>query len=374
MNSKIYSIFLFILCVNTQAQDFAFSQYYMNKLYLNPAYVASEVGGRFNIQHRQQWPGISPNYTFHITQLSTSTTFGYCGEGAPISFGIGFTGNFATEGEVAINTLQSAIVGGLLFSGSGKSFFRFLSIGGKLRYNNIYLDNNDWIFSDQIDPVHGPDSSLPTVANLSSDLTASYTDSGFGGIVSFGDTERHFNIGFAIDNWQSKDNLLNSEVTSTRPRKQIIHGYAYLPMLNNLFNEKKFKLIVNGKYERQSVLQTLSMGMYSIFRPRGPIVEKKKYTNLFAGFQYRNRDWLDFKTHTNAFVIIVGARIKASDEVLHQFSFSYDIQTSGLSRSRGVFELGYTFSSEYGFFGCGKSSNSGKKKSKTKGPSVSCPM
>ncbi|MEZ4887319.1 MAG: PorP/SprF family type IX secretion system membrane protein [Chitinophagales bacterium] len=371
----IYTILLFFCCINIQAQDFAFSQYYMNKLYLNPAYVASEIGGRFNVQHRQQWPGISPGYTFQITQLSASTTFGYCDSKSksPISYGIGVTGNFATEGEVALNTLQGALVGGIIISGLEKSMFRFASFGGKIRYNNVYLDNNGWIFSDQIDPVHGPDATLPTVALLPSDLTTTYMDSGFGGIVSFGDTERHFNIGFAIDNWQSKDNLLNSENPSVRPTKQILHGYAYLPLLNNLLSKDKHKLLINGKFEKQSVLHTLSLGAYWIYRPKGAIVEKQKYTNLFAGFQYRNRDWVDFKTHTNAFVAVIGARKKTSSAI-HQFSFSYDVQTSGLTGSQGVFELGYTFSSEYGLFGCGGKGKSGGSKRKSKGPSVSCPI
>ena len=57
------SAFLFIS--NTaQAQDPAFSQFYANPLYLNPAFAGAASKGcpRANLNYRDQWPGIGRTY------------------------------------------------------------------------------------------------------------------------------------------------------------------------------------------------------------------------------------------------------------------------------------------------------------------------
>ena len=46
------------------AQDPAFSQFYANPLYLNPAFAGATPKGcpRANLNYRDQWPGIGRTY------------------------------------------------------------------------------------------------------------------------------------------------------------------------------------------------------------------------------------------------------------------------------------------------------------------------
>ena len=58
---------LFILalaCLNMdlKAQDVAFSQFYANQLYLNPALAGSARCPRVTLNYRNQWPGIPSTY------------------------------------------------------------------------------------------------------------------------------------------------------------------------------------------------------------------------------------------------------------------------------------------------------------------------
>ena len=69
MSNRIFSIFIIIamfLCIsnNVKAQDPAFSQFYANPLYLNPAFAGASEGGcpRATLNYRDQWPGISRAY------------------------------------------------------------------------------------------------------------------------------------------------------------------------------------------------------------------------------------------------------------------------------------------------------------------------
>ena len=70
-----FSKTLFIIAVAifmsniTKAQDPAFSQFYANPLYLNPAFAGSNECPRANLNYRDQWPGIGRTY------ITTSASF-----------------------------------------------------------------------------------------------------------------------------------------------------------------------------------------------------------------------------------------------------------------------------------------------------------
>ena len=55
---------LLLVCNTGLAQDPAFSQFYSNPLYLNPAFAGANNGGcpTANLNYRDQWPGIGRTY------------------------------------------------------------------------------------------------------------------------------------------------------------------------------------------------------------------------------------------------------------------------------------------------------------------------
>ena len=46
----------------THAQDAAFSQFFANPIYLNPAMAGSNICPRLSLNYRNQWPGIGKTY------------------------------------------------------------------------------------------------------------------------------------------------------------------------------------------------------------------------------------------------------------------------------------------------------------------------
>ena len=59
----LLSISLLIGFTNeAKAQDPAFSQFFANPLYLNPAMAGTNICPRISLNHRNQWPGIGKTY------------------------------------------------------------------------------------------------------------------------------------------------------------------------------------------------------------------------------------------------------------------------------------------------------------------------
>ena len=94
-------ILLFAICIFTsidlKAQDPAFSQFYANPLYLNPAFAGAAPKGapRTNLNYRDQWPGIGR--TFITTSVSYDKHVDKVGGGLGVFLKEGFTG-FAAIG------------------------------------------------------------------------------------------------------------------------------------------------------------------------------------------------------------------------------------------------------------------------------------
>ena len=85
-------ILLFAICIFTsidlKAQDPAFSQFYANPLYLNPAFAGAAPKGapRTNLNYRDQWPGIGR--TFITTSVSYDKHVDKVGGGLGLMGGI----------------------------------------------------------------------------------------------------------------------------------------------------------------------------------------------------------------------------------------------------------------------------------------------
>ena len=59
---KLLVLLCLSLSVNSFAQDPEFTQFYANKLYLNPAFAGSHNCPRIVMNYRNQWPAITGNF------------------------------------------------------------------------------------------------------------------------------------------------------------------------------------------------------------------------------------------------------------------------------------------------------------------------
>ena len=59
---------LLFLSTDAESQDPAFSQFYANPLYMNPAMAGVEISPKIYLGYRNQWPGaINPYVTYHAS-------------------------------------------------------------------------------------------------------------------------------------------------------------------------------------------------------------------------------------------------------------------------------------------------------------------
>ena len=105
MFNKISRLILLIsICVftsfDTKAQDPAFSQFYANPLYLNPAFAGAAPKGapRTNLNYRDQWPGIGR--TFVTTSVSYDKHVDKVGGG----LGVLVLNDRSGDGNIQLNT------------------------------------------------------------------------------------------------------------------------------------------------------------------------------------------------------------------------------------------------------------------------------
>ena len=135
----------FVFCTNTaSAQDPAFSQFYANPLYLNPAFAGTNVCPRVNLNYRDQWPGIGRTY------VTTSASWDQ--HIRSIGGGLGVVVSQDRAGAGNLNTSHAS----LLYSYRLRVNNTFaMKAGFEASYRMIQLDWSNLTFGDMIDPQYG---------------------------------------------------------------------------------------------------------------------------------------------------------------------------------------------------------------------------
>ena len=145
---KILAVFSFLLVFSTtaNAQDPAFSQFYANPLYLNPAFAGAFNGGcpQTTLNYRDQWPGIGRTYV--TTAASYDQHFNSLGGG----IGILVMNDRSGDGNIMTNAVS------LMYSYHLEVNRKFsLKAGFEASYRMLNLDWSELTFGDMIDPKYG---------------------------------------------------------------------------------------------------------------------------------------------------------------------------------------------------------------------------
>ena len=149
MLNKFSKIFIAVsVCIfisnEACAQDPAFSQFYANPLYLNPAFAGTNECPRVNLNHRDQWPGIGR------TCITTSAS--YDQHISAIGGGLGILVVQDRAGAGSLNTTFAS----LQYSYRLKINNQFtMKAGFEASFRTIQLDWSKLTFGDQIDSRDG---------------------------------------------------------------------------------------------------------------------------------------------------------------------------------------------------------------------------
>lgn len=343
----MYSFVLTLLFLPFSAftQDPSFSQFYANRIYLNPAFAGMEPGIGVAGVARMQWAQVDKGFR----------TYGFSADAqlpaARVGLGLHLLRDNEGIGNLTIN--QAGLV--LSYTIPGRKDNLHFGMEGRLVQKTL-----DWgrlVFSDQLDPVYG-------VVNASSVTPA--LDRVFHGDFDFGVVWRHEGSlrmgGRSLHNVRSQlglsfhhlpylisrsakgnDSFLNLE--SRLAPRTTFHGGLIIPLTIlqgtgiDVALSPNFKLDMQG-YQFMSFKENMTVGTVGMY---GLV------SNFYLGLLYQNRAYLPNALHTDAFILTIGGYTNPQGRGKQQqpsffFGISADINTTGVGPAAGsIFEFTFRY-------------------------------
>lgn len=250
--SFVYKISVLIISLivglNTvlQAQDPYFSQFYLNPVYMNPAYSGTMKVPRLGIQYRNQWPAMNKAYTTYFASFDTYLP--------KITSGIGFVMYRDVQGD-GIYTQSSfkAIYSKEIRIDRNWTMYGSLSAGAQMNS----LDFNSLVFPDGLDALFGQNQ--PTNEAVPENNQRIFPDFG-AGILLFND--KYF-IGLACDHLSQPNQSLYSGYPIALSRKYTAHLEVNLDWFRPGHWRKFCTINPNVIIQSQGNEQNITLGAYA---------------------------------------------------------------------------------------------------------------
>ncbi len=289
----------FFVVPELSAQDPAFSQFYANPLYLNPALTGTKKCPRVSLNHRNQWSALSGTF------VTTSASYDQYVEA--VSGGLGF---YVLNDNAGRGTLRSFSINAIYSYQIALSDQVQMVAGFQGSYFQRSLDWGSLTFGDQIDPRRGfiyetqdtPRGGVVDNVDFSS------------GIVIFSET---FYGGVAVHHlFEPNESLIVAE--APLERKYTIHAGATFKLNKDFQGESDASLSPNILVQQQFDNVQYNIGLYA---KKGPLI---------LGAWYRIGD---------SVIILAGVETDR-----FRVGYSYDLTTSGLTtQTGGSHELSFAF-------------------------------
>lgn len=356
-----------------KAQDASFSQFYANRIHLNPAYAGFSPGWTLNANYRNQWYGIPDaqfktfDNSFRSISASLDVQLPSFGNNEDMNVGLGlYFLNDEAGGQLNTNLVGfAASFRKVLVSCSSSTRGRSQDIraGFYVAGINRRLTGDNLIFSDQIHPIDGPIEGLIGTFDESSSI---YPEIGAGVIYRFVTGYLPFTVGFSLNRFlfASNESLFQDTRTYTREMGYVVHiGSTFkISGKSTQNNSAPIFLSPQAKFEDQSGIgiQVLTAGAYIT---TGAV--------FFGGFYRRNFSKLErvannqmlrpLAANASSAIINAGVNLKSTlrnrkdgtvKDALITIGFSYDFDFGGLPLDKTFgtleFNIRYNFESGWG--------------------------
>ena len=307
-----YTFLLVLICKLAFAQDPTFSQFYANRLYLNPAFAGTAKCPRVTLNYRNQWPGIDNSFITY--------TASYDQQVDALSGGIGALIMRDVAGEGVLSTTSAALMYSYQFRVNRKWSIR---AGFQGTFVQKSIDVSNLRFGDQIDPRRGFVYQSSEQINNDNVIYPDFS----AGLLGFSDK---YYFGFSAHHLTQPNEGLISD--SELPLRYTAHFGAVYPF--GLRNED-MTWSPNVIYQQQAGNQELNLGLYVT---KGPLV---------VGAWTRLND---------SYIFLLGLQ-----QDNFKVGYSYDITNNLLSdRTNGSHEISFSY-----LFPC--------RPKKVKFETISCP-
>jgi type IX secretion system PorP/SprF family membrane protein len=300
----LFSLIIGIQSVLT-AQDVYFSQFFMNPVYMNPAYAGTMKVPRAGVQYRNQWPAMNNAYTTYFASFDTYLP--------KITSGLGFLlfndvqgGGIYTESSFKVAYSKEIRI--------NRDWTMYGSLTAGAQFNSLNFDR--LIFADGLDPIFGQHQ--PTAETVPDYNNKLFPDFGVG-ILLFND--KYF-FGIAADHLHEPDQSIYSNYSQILPRKYTTHFEVNLPWFRPGHLRKFCTFNPNVIVQAQGDEQNITYGMYA----------NRKGFSLGL--------WNRQTTKQSSDVIVmagfVGKQLKTA--------ITYDLNLKGVGlRSQGAIELSISY-------------------------------
>ena len=250
LRSVLFFFVLMCLPAFSMAQDAFFSQFYANRLYLNPAWAGVGNEKRIFLNYRNQYPGIGSIYNTYTLSFDQFTD--------GLHGGVGFSLSNDVQGGGAMNQINIST----MYSYHLKAG-RFLSFAGGLQASVIsrMVNASGFEFGDQYDPVTGTvnsGSGSESYANtamvfpdFSTGIAAFYKNS-YGGISMF----------HLLKPYQSESSFPGSRL----PRKFTLFAGTWIPVYEKRLGKEVLQLNPNIIFIQQKNHTQLIYGLEGLYK------------------------------------------------------------------------------------------------------------
>ncbi|HKK74690.1 MAG TPA: PorP/SprF family type IX secretion system membrane protein [Saprospiraceae bacterium] len=360
---KIYlSLLLIFVGSLTHAQDPGFSQFYANRVYLNPAYAGFDPGGTLIVNYRDQWFGLPDGDPTALTSSyrTINATFDLqlpCFfQSDHNSFGVAFSAlsDWAGSAPLVTNAASLAlsyeqnIFGNPARGGSSDSRLD-LRVGFEAGMFQRQIKSDYFLYTESLHPldgiVNGPEQySFNT--NLLPNMNAGVMVRGFAKIDNWRDIV--YTMGLAFSNVNEPNiSFTGADLDSLAMRTTIHGGFAFSTSSRTTTLRPPFIIGPQFRYDMQGGLRQLVLGSY--------FFSKAYYTGFFYQTVLNRLESAPTSSNffigknTNALIISAGVDLRTladkdrwdrrdSGLVL---GFSYDFSLGGLGNRNtlGTFEL-----------------------------------
>ena len=334
-------IFLIFLPGALYAQDPIFSQYYTNKLYLNPALTGFEGGITVNTNYRNQWHRVDGRDAEFTTKAVGVDFDAPCLQS---SFGLLYVDNLEGMGDLR---RQRA---GLSYAwrsrpekNTGSKGFE-VSFGMQGLYSWQSLNWNNLLFSDQL-TAFGPTGGASGI-DRPDNLGGGYFDFGAGTYLMWTDGEdRRLLIGAAFQHIVRIDPSLLA-IEDTLPIRTTVHGAYVWPITYG--GNRKYELVPMFRLDLQrSSVASIGNAFWYRSLQYGVAFNFVQKPGLWGGTWLRTRNGLPDRKNINSLIVALGIEFgegndRSKSDNTYRFGLSYDYDMSGLrSDGGGTFELSF---------------------------------
>lgn len=317
---KLYVLLLLIvLAATVHAQDYTYSQFYANPVYLNPALAGSDYCPRITLNYRNQWPQLPAAFVSYSAAYDQHVDF--------ISGGVGVLFQYDKSGEAAIRQFR---LGGMYAYRLDIADRWQASMALEAAFGQRGVSWDDLVFASQIDPASGnllP--AGPPPDNFRDNVN--YADFAAGFVVGF--DEKIF-VGGAVHHLTTPDIGFISESDNKLPMKITVHAGANIESGGRRsYRSRGPELTIspNVLYQQQGDFRQLNIGTYFTFAP------------FVGGLWYRHA----FE-NPDAVIVLLGLQY---NNLKFGYSFDYTLSTLAIA-SGGAHEISVGW-----LFDCNKKSN-----------------